>query len=201
MFTKSARKLTKSLVDNEVIPESEFEAHCIGFEMSFAIAANIVTTLAIGFAFRMPLESLLFLAAIIPLRSYAGGYHASSHFRCYLFSIVAVIAILSSMGLILSMYSAGIFMGAGVVCATIMFFLAPVQHPNRPLIDSEVYISRQRARIILCIETFALAAFLALGWRVAASILLCTMLLVCVSACVGAVMNYLRQADHARTEG
>ena len=184
--------MTNSLVDNGVIPESEFEAHFLGFEMGFAIAANIMTTLAVGFAFRMPLESLLFLVAFIPLRSYAGGYHASTHLRCYAFSVFAIIAVLGSLRFIVSVYNTGVFIGIGILFTMILFFLAPVQHPNRSLGENEVRTFRRCARIILCIEMLALAVFLALGWGVAASVLLCTLLLVCASACAGAVQNYLK---------
>ena len=36
-------------------------------------------------------ESIAFLVFYIPLRSYAGGYHASTPWRCYFISIVFII--------------------------------------------------------------------------------------------------------------
>lgn len=192
MFRHCAGKLTSSLVENNVISAEDFELYSFGFEMTFAVAANILTTLLIGILFRMPLESLLFLTAFIPLRSYAGGFHASGHFRCYWLSTVAVIAVLFATRFVLSIYSEDVVLIIGFVCAGTMFVLVPVQDSNRPLEDIEIRVFRRRAKIVLCVEVITMAASLALGLKMITAVLFCTLFFTCVSACAGALKNCIK---------
>ena len=48
----------------------------------------------IGLLFNMICESIIFMVSYSILRIYAGGYHASTPIRCYLFSIVMIVAVL-----------------------------------------------------------------------------------------------------------
>lgn len=187
MFIKGANRLTNSLVNNGVISESDFELYSFGFEMGFAIVANILTTLVIGLCFRMPLESLVFLAAFIPLRSYIGGFHAANHLRCYILSNIAVIAVLASAHFVTSIYNDAFIITTGLVCLVIIFFLAPVQDANRPLEDIEFYVFRRRARIILCAEALLAAILFLVDAKTTVSVLLCTFALACISVCAGAI--------------
>lgn len=192
MFTHCARSLTRSLIDNKVIDETDLELYNFGFEMALAITANIITTFLIGLLFHMLLESLLFLAAFIPLRSYVGGFHASNHLRCYWLSVLAVIAVLFATRFVLSVYNAAIVILTGIIYAAIMFILVPVQDANRPLEDIEIRVYRWRARIVLCVEILVMTVFLLLEMKMAVSVLLCILCLACVSVCTGVIKNYFK---------
>ena len=52
-----------------MIPPEEKELYRFGVQQGLSIALNVVTTFVIGLVFQMVLESFLFLAAYIPLRS------------------------------------------------------------------------------------------------------------------------------------
>ena len=41
-----------------------------------------------------------FILAYIPIRSYAGGYHASTQLRCYILSNAVVVAVLIAIRLV-----------------------------------------------------------------------------------------------------
>jgi len=189
MFAKSASKITTSLVNNGTIDNSEFEIYHFGFEMGFAIIANVLTTLAIGFIFRMPLESLLFLAVFIPLRSYVGGFHASNHLRCYWLSTLAVVAVLLAIRFVVSIYSVPMIIIVAGMCVVAMSILVPVQDDNRPLDEVEIRVFGRRARTVLCIEFIALVTTTAAGLITISSILFCTILLSGFAVFAGAIKN------------
>jgi accessory gene regulator B len=140
----------------------------------------------------MPLESLLFLTAFIPLRSYVGGFHASNHFKCYWISTLAVITVLAAVRLILNVYNAALLMTIGLLCAGIMFFLVPVPDANRPLEEIEVRVYGRRARVILCIEILVMAVLSALDIKSVVTIVFCTICLAFLSTCAGVVKNHIK---------
>ena len=87
MFAKLSDTIARSFVAHGTISEDRFAVCRYGIGQTFSILLNLVTTLCIGIAFGMIGESLLFLAAYIPLRSYAGGFHAATPMRCYWYSV------------------------------------------------------------------------------------------------------------------
>jgi len=189
MFTKTAGKITHNLIRRSVIAEADFELYNFGFEMGLSILANIATTLFIGLLFRMPLESLLFLAAFIPLRSYVGGFHASNYTRCYWLSTLVVVVVLVAVRLVSLAYHAAVFLCAGAFFAAVMFLLVPVPDPNRPLEDIEVRVYRRRGRLILCAEYAVYTVLAVLGLKTAVTVLLSTFCMTCATACIGSVRN------------
>ena len=196
MFAVSARRLTNSLINKNVISESDFELYNFGFKMGFAILANIFTTLFIGILFRMPVESLLFLAAFIPLRSYTGGYHASNYTRCYLLSTLLVVVLLIAVRFVSSTLSAAVILGVSLVCATAMLVLVPVQDRNRPLEEIEIRVFRKRARITLCLEFTALIILTAASLDTIVSVLCCTFCLTGITTVMGVIKNRLHEKNN-----
>lgn len=192
MFKHNAGQITRSLIANGVIAESDFELYNFGFEMALSIAANIITTIFIGILFKMPMESLLFLTAFIPLRSYVGGFHAPNHFNCYWLSVVAVVAVLLASRFVLSVYNIAAVIIIGIICSAIMFMLVPVQDANRPLDDIEILVYGRRARIVICVEIFTLITLISLGFETAVSVLICVLILTCLTVCMGAIKNYIK---------
>ena len=190
MFTRCATRLTRMLISNDVIAESDFELYNFGFEMSLSITANIITSVIIGILLRMPIESMVFLVAFIPLRSYVGGFHASNHFRCYWLSIFAIIATLFLSRFVLIIYNKMAVMLLGIACVSIMLALMPVQDQNRPLDDIEIIVYRRRARIVLCLEISILIICILMDLEKIASVLICVFILTCSTACIGAIKNY-----------
>ena len=62
--------------------------------MGITVLLNLISTIVIGVIAGKVFESIAFLVFYIPLRSYVGGYHASTPRRCYFISIVIIMAML-----------------------------------------------------------------------------------------------------------
>jgi accessory gene regulator B len=95
-------------------------------------------------------QLLVFLVLFIPLRIFAGGYHAETRTACYVISVMIVFTVLSVlrhatsnlqiwMILILSSYS-------------VIFFLSPRENVNKPLSTIEKKTYRIRSLILLNVE-------------------------------------------------
>ena len=85
------------LIRNGIIKESERELYYFGVNGLCLFLVNIATSVIIGILFGMLWQSLLFSAAYIPLRSYAGGYHAKTPGMCYILSTILIACVLMVM--------------------------------------------------------------------------------------------------------
>lgn len=79
------------MVKNEIIPSDDREIYIYGLKQGFILLVNIFTTFVIGFAFNKTMETIIFLVTYIPLRIYAGGYHARTQMGCYICSVVLIV--------------------------------------------------------------------------------------------------------------
>lgn len=150
---------------------------------------NVITTLLIGFFFGMIWETIVFMIAYLPLRSFAGGYHTSTQLRCYLFSIGLIsIALFLIKGI--SETNVNILILTSIA-SIIVFLLSPVEDRNKPLDKTEIIVYRKRARGILFIEVIINILFLLLGFT---SVLLCisiSLFMLSIMLIFGAVKNKL----------
>jgi accessory gene regulator B len=78
------------LVNNDIINNDEKIIYKYGIEQGSLIVINIITTVIIGMLFGMVIESIVFMFTYIPLRTYAGGYHAKNQLLCYFISIIMI---------------------------------------------------------------------------------------------------------------
>lgn len=150
MFEKAAFIITQNLYDKQIISKEDMDLYKYGFNMGLTVVLNLISTILIGVIMGMVFESIAFLAFYIPLRSYAGGYHAKTPWRCYFVSLFIIAAVLAFCRFVpLNFVIYGSLLAAGsIVC----IFLAPVQTDNKPLDDLERQRYRKISIVILLIE-------------------------------------------------
>ena len=150
MFAKTAKQLVVYLEENQIIKSDDRELYVYGFNQGLTILLNLVTTLGIGLLFDCTLQLVVFMVAYIPLRSYAGGYHARTPLKCYIVSIMMLIAVSICLRCIaLNHWWYWILV---VLSILLIIFLSPVEDKNKPLDEMEVTVYRKRAIIITMVE-------------------------------------------------
>lgn len=123
-----------------IISESDFDLYEYGFNMGITVLLNLISTIVIGVIVGKVFESIAFLVFYIPLRSYAGGYHASTPRRCYFISIVIIMEMLLFIGYVdLSIIYIILLLVGMVVC----FAFAPVEDKNKPLDRDEISVFKK----------------------------------------------------------
>lgn len=90
MFTKITEKIVGNMEKHNMIQTDRISIYKYGINQMLNMLLNIVTFLVIGLIFHMTLETIIFTAAYIPLRTYAGGFHAKTPFKCWIVSAVMV---------------------------------------------------------------------------------------------------------------
>lgn len=126
----------------------EDERSVIEFGVSILLAKmlNLVTEIIIGCLFSMLWETVIFLLTFSFLRSYAGGFHASSSLKCYISSsAVMAVALLIIRYADMAIANMAFALFGTVSC----LIFAPVESQNKPLDKVEKSVYRKRALIIL----------------------------------------------------
>ena len=135
------------LQGNGIIEEEDRDLYSYGLQQGFIIIWNIFTTVTIGIIFGQVWESILFMLTYFPLRSSAGGYHARTPLRCYLLSIIMIIAVLISMRL--PIWNSVISFMSVIVSSVVILLLAPVEDSNKPLDATESVVFKKRTKAVL----------------------------------------------------
>ena len=91
------RRNQLALFEDKVIDEAKADAYVYGYELLISSIVSILLVILIAAVCGDVRYSLSFLIGFIPQRIYIGGYHATSHTKCYLaFSGLELICILLS---------------------------------------------------------------------------------------------------------
>lgn len=150
MFVRMADKLTGYMLQQDMISDDKKEFYRFGIQQGMVLAINLITFFVIGICFGMVWQTLAYLMAYIPVRVFAGGYHARTQERCYILSCALVSAVLGmiqiSTGLIL------VYLIASATSCIIILILAPVGDRNKPLDPKERTVYGHRARIMVLTE-------------------------------------------------
>jgi accessory gene regulator B len=151
-------KITDHLAENGIINSEDKELYSYGLCQGMIMIANILTTLAIGLVFGMLWPSFIFMIAYMPLRSYAGGYHARTQLLCNIFSVLLTIIVL----LIIKYlpWTNWLCLIVTFISAAVIAFLAPVEDKNKPLDSTEVRVYKKRTLNILSVEAAAIIVLL-----------------------------------------
>ncbi len=150
MFDNISDKVTDSLIQNQIINNEDRELYYYGVQQGLVAVLNFITTIIIGCLCGMLWESIIYMISYIPLRHFAGGFHARTPARCYVFSILMLFSVLSAMKW--AVFSSVICGLIALLSFSIISLLAPVPDRNKPLDNTEHFVYRNRARMIAGIE-------------------------------------------------
>lgn len=103
----------------------------------------------------------VFLLCFYLLRSRMNGYHANKFFHCFIHSLLLEIVCLLLIYPLLNQLSVYTL---SIICITLIFILAPYNHPNMHLTKEEVYACRISSRIRISCITICNIIVCALGY-------------------------------------
>lgn len=126
---------------------------------NFALSlCGFVVAMILGLILGKLYEVLFFLILFIPLRVFAGGYHARSAKRCMVLStgvIVAVILLSYAYEHLFLTFDYGIIIPEFVlffICSTVVFLLSPVDNDNKRLFNYEIKKYKEITGAVVLIE-------------------------------------------------
>ena len=146
MLKELSNKITKKLVDINIIDVADSELYEYGFWQGGVLFLNFLTVIFLGILSNMLLESIIFLVFYGTLRTIAGGYHARTQHTCYILSILLMIVVLT----ILKIFPVNIIVCCilTILSISVIFILAPVQDENKLLDETEKIVFKKLSRVI-----------------------------------------------------
>lgn len=153
MIEKISIKLSKEWGRILKVDDEDVECYRYGLELLFSTICNIVIMVIISVLFQRPLLFLPYTFVYVPMRMFAGGYHASNHLRCIQFSSVSFLLCTILCRFVQFAGMKYICFGIILLSAIVFKKTVPVEAKNKPLNDKQ----RKRAkRCVVIIEAVLL---------------------------------------------
>lgn len=149
-FGRLSRKIGDNLVESNIINAEDAEIYIYGINQILVSILNVSSALIIGLIFGVFFEIAVFMAAYIPLRTFAGGYHAKTPLSCYVFSVIMLIVV--SIGMKYLSIEEWIYYVILAAAASVVLILAPVEDRNKPLDEIEHKVYKRRTILIAAVE-------------------------------------------------
>lgn len=170
-----------------LVNDENREIYLFGSYQLLMLLINLISMISIGILFHKTAQCLLYMALFIPLRTYAGGYHACSSRKCYVYSTLCIIAAMLIIKLDFLNFTT--CYGVATICGVIIFRLAPVEDRNKPLDNVEIIHYRVRSQVVLIIEGMFFIVSLTLKWKTGVICTTLAFLTLCLMLVIGIVKN------------
>lgn len=150
-IAKLSRRIGDDLVRSSVVKAEDAEIYIYGINQILVSILNISSALIIGMIFGVFLEVAVFMVAYIPLRTFAGGYHAKTPLRCYMLSVIMLTVV--SLGLKYLSLTEWVYYAVDVLAIIMICIFSPVEDKNKPLDEIECKVYKKRAVLIVIAES------------------------------------------------
>lgn len=151
MINNLSARLTDKLLTKGSITEDERELYIYGFFMLLSHLMYLVLACIFGLLFKCFIESIIFYVAFQFMRRYAGGYHAATETRCEILSTLSIIASIGIIKLSKIYDFKTILLFITIASMVLIFFLCPLDTPEKPLSKKEFKYFRKISWIILLV--------------------------------------------------
>ena len=158
LIAKLSYRFANRLSNADIISDSQKEVVAYGFELLVSTLINLLSVLLISIVLHNLVGGLLFLAAFIPIRTYAGGYHAKSHFRCALIFCIAFSLCIAIPKLIPEIIQPYIPLSFSLLSFIAILLWSPSDSPEKPL-DAEDRAKYRKISLYISLFNLLFAVF------------------------------------------
>lgn len=149
MVPKLAKNIAHFFVVQKIVEKPKEAIYAYGMELLLSDVLNTLIVLLIALISHTLPAVIIFSAIFMGLRKFVGGYHANSHLSC-IFTLVVVMLIFSyGICNVSEKYAWVVSIGFVVISIPVVFNLAPVPHPNKPVSDGKKAKLKKRSRILI----------------------------------------------------
>lgn len=146
MIKQLSQKLAKSIVSSGASKGHSAAAIGFGLELVFTCLFGTSILVIISILCHQPVAWLFFVLGFAPLRTTAGGFHASSHLACFIIS--ACLFILSLATSFLISWIRGIPLTIALITLIFVYCWSPVEAKNKKLNNDQISKNRRKSLII-----------------------------------------------------
>ena len=156
MYSKLAQSITENYIQKGIISEENRAVYRYGFEVLCSTIVYTLIFIIIAALSGLILPSLFFLLGFFIVRKLCGGYHAKTYLKCHLLFALNHLAFITLLKYV-PIAKNPIFLSTSLLlCSTMIFIFAPVDHPNKPFKGNEYKKFRIKSRLY-CIIVVSVA--------------------------------------------
>ena len=174
MIKLISSKVARILCEDEKHTDN-YELYEYAIYIILSSAFHMATVIVLGLVFILLTESLVFYLSFIVIRKFAGGYHAKTPVRCYLFSFASNIIILCLVKWLSSINTLFIFIFIifELLCVVLILLISPLDTENNPLTGQEKKMYRMLTSIITILIFIISSLCFFKGYRNIGSSMIC----------------------------
>ena len=191
-------KLTNYIVDCQIasgkIKEEEGSVYRYGYTLFFEKLINIAIALIICLITGKWLAVGLFLLAVIPFRSFAGGWHAKEFWQCAILSNLMIVIMLICIEK-LCITKEIVYVIFEVITLLALIFIIPTQNPNKKLSQNELKKYKKVSFIIWLVQCCLLVVFFVYKSYQFSTIMLYTHIVIVIAAVAQTMSETKKQID------
>ncbi|QUH29039.1 accessory gene regulator ArgB-like protein [Vallitalea guaymasensis] len=159
MIYEFSNKISSKLIGKKIIKEDDKEVYTYGFEIIISSLLILIGMVILGIIFRCLLKVIVFILFFCSLRVQAGGYHAKSHWKCFIYFLLSCfLAILISHLLLDFDKNLIIIILVLIESCIIIITYAPVDTVNKPLGSSEKVAYKKKSMITVIVQSIIIIA-------------------------------------------
>lgn len=197
MIESMSQKLVQWQIAKNIILDKDRSVYEYSYIVLIGEIITVLITCIIAAVFRYPIL-FVFMIAYIPLRIYAGGYHADSSERCMVFSAITLIAVCMIGKYSYAVDRMGLTILLEVTADAVVIWLSPVEDQNKPLDRQETKKYRKYVYVLLLAEITVAIFFYLIKWQEASFMLMLTHLVMAVMLILGKLKNHELAKAHRR---
>ena len=143
MLERIADSWVKKLIENGTVEEEKAALYVFGFVQGMRAILELILLLITGLLLGLFWQCVIILVTFMPIRVYAGGYHAKTPLQCSVKTWLLLLAILLGYKFIPSY----LLLEIGIVVVTGLWicFFSPIQDANKPLQEYELKKYKKKA--------------------------------------------------------
>lgn len=174
-----SRRCSQLLIKYQIIPEQERDIYIYGFELLFTTLLSTFSILILSALLDKLLTGFIFIGVFFTMRMFAGGYHAETHWGCFLITngvFLAYTALTWGLERIRNVYC------VMILCAALwhLWVHAPVMHPNQPLTEKKYRNNKKNIRFSIIAVIILTASLYFLNLRGGAASVEAAVVMVCL---------------------
>jgi len=184
-----SRSVSSLFITQEIISTEDREVYEYSFEILFSTVLSLIAVAVIAILSKTVYYTVLYLAGFIPLRLFAGGYHAKNHFRCFIALMIVYFAFTFTLFIIPVEYFIIVIIMGSLLSTLLVFLVAPSEEKKRPFTRKEAVRFRRVSRIsiIVYVTLIGILAAVIPDIRVAFSISMGVL-----TVCISLLVNYIK---------
>lgn len=162
MYAQLAKRITNAFVSKGSIKDADSDVYAYGFQILLSSISYALIFILISIVTNTLLESLIFFVGFYIVRSFCGGYHASTYLRCHILFAANHLAFIALIRFFPSSILGFAITALYAFCIISILLLAPVDHKSKRFIKNEYKTFRKKS-VIYSILLILLLCFVAFG--------------------------------------